>query len=138
MIYAAYKLSGEAKRWWLSRSALLEQELQRAPITWEKFKVEFLNRYFPRSAWDVKEREFFNLVQKSFSVEEYAARFMELLRFAPHLIPDEEKKARRFEEGLHPRIFDRVCSHNFNNWAELVERAAIVERSIQRNAAFYD
>ena len=93
VIYVAYKLFGEAKRWWLSRSVLLEQELQGAPITWERFKVEFLNQYFPRSAWEVKAREFSNLVQGSLSVEEYVARFMELSRFAPHLIPDEEKKA---------------------------------------------
>ncbi|KAB1206055.1 hypothetical protein CJ030_MR7G009284 [Morella rubra] len=35
VMYAAYKLSGEVKRWWISRSALLKQELQGAPITWE-------------------------------------------------------------------------------------------------------
>lgn len=129
-LYAAYKLLGGAKRWWLSKSALPEQELQGALITWARFKMEFLNRFFPHSARDTKAREFANLVQGLMIVDEYAAKFMELSRFAPHLILDEEKKANKLVEGLHPRIFDRVCSHNFRNWAELVEQAAKVEHSI--------
>lgn len=62
--------------------------------------------------------------------EEYVVKFIELMRFAPHLILDDEKKARNFEEGLHPRIFDRICSHNFGSLAELVQRVAIIELSI--------
>lgn len=138
VLYATYKLSEEAKRRWISRRALLEQEFQGALITWARFKMEFLNRYFPCSARDAKEKEFASLVQGLMSVKEYAAKFMELSRFAPHLILDQEKKAMKFVERLHPRIFNRICSHNFGNLAELVQRAIIIECSIQRNATFYE
>lgn len=76
----------------------MEQELEGVPITWARFKMEFLNRYFPCFVRDTEAREFTTLVQGSMIVEEYAAKFMELTRFAPHLIPDEDKKARKFEE----------------------------------------
>lgn len=52
----------------------------------ERFKMEFLNRYFPCSTRDAKAGELTNLVQGLMAMEEYAARFMELLQFAPQLI----------------------------------------------------
>lgn len=60
--------------------------------------MKFLNRYFPHSVRDIKAREFASLVQGSMTVEEYAAKFTKLLEFAPYLILDEDKKARKFEE----------------------------------------
>jgi hypothetical protein len=41
--YIAYRLSGEAKRWWNAKKVLLVQELgsERA-ISWERFQKEFL------------------------------------------------------------------------------------------------
>ncbi|XP_062151105.1 uncharacterized protein LOC133859644 [Alnus glutinosa] len=69
--YIALQLMGEAGRWWNARKVLLEDE---TVITWEMFKVEYNQRFFPR-----------------------AQRFMELVRFAANLIPDKESKAGRFE-----------------------------------------
>ena len=37
---------------------------------------------------------------------QYAARFIELSRFVAYLIPDEEKKARMFEQGLNEKIYE--------------------------------
>lgn len=78
------------------------KKLMGVPIMWAWFKTEFLNRYFPPNTREAKGREFTNLVQGSMTVKEYAAKFIELSRFAPHLIPNEEKKARKFEEDLYP------------------------------------
>jgi hypothetical protein len=136
--FAAFKLQGDAKRWWQSTKLLLAQELGQQAITWERFQQEFLDRYFPRTAREAKAREFATLAQGTMTVEQYAARFMELVRFAPYLVPDEERKARKFEEGLYPRIYDRVYSHNLRTLAEVVERAIIVERGLQRTAAYYE
>jgi hypothetical protein len=38
------------------------------------------------------------------SVEQYSVRFIKLARLAANLIPDEESKAKCFENGLNPRI----------------------------------
>ncbi|KAL0008680.1 hypothetical protein SO802_010182 [Lithocarpus litseifolius] len=38
--FATFKLIGEAERWWRSTKAILEgMDIERSPITWEKFKA---------------------------------------------------------------------------------------------------
>jgi len=64
-------------------------------------------------------------------VEQYAAKFMELARFALNLVPDEETKTERFQEGLHPRIRDRVACLEIKEFTKLVNVAAIAERGHQ-------
>jgi hypothetical protein len=72
------------------------------------------------------------------TVEQYSARFMELARFAVNLIPDEESKAERFENGLNPRIKERVICLEIKDFARLVEVALLAERGIRESAAAYD
>ena len=62
----------------------MKEELgENARITWDKFKEVFNETYFPKVVSDKKVREFSDLVQRSMTVEEYAAKFIELSRFAP-------------------------------------------------------
>jgi hypothetical protein len=75
-----------------------------AGITWELFKVEYDLHFFPRAQRQLQAIEFQNLVQGNMTVEQYSARFMELARFATNLIPGEESKEKRFENGLNPQI----------------------------------
>jgi hypothetical protein len=72
------------------------------------------------------------------TVEQYSARFMELARFAANLIPDEETKAERFENGLNPRIRERVICLEIKDYARLVEVASLAERGIRESAAAYE
>ena len=47
--FATFKLIGEVKRWWRSTKAILEgRDIERIPITWEKFKWVFYDNYFPK------------------------------------------------------------------------------------------
>jgi hypothetical protein len=62
------------------------------------------------------------------TVELYVAKFMELARFALNLVPDEESRTERFQEGLHPRIKDRVACLEIKDFTKLVNVAAIAER----------
>lgn len=55
-------------------------------------------------------------MQGSMFVKENAAKFMELSQFAPYLIPNEEKKARKFEEGLQPWIFNLFLAKILEIW----------------------
>jgi hypothetical protein len=44
--YAAYKFSGEARRWWFAKRNLLVMELgSKEPITWTRFKGDFYQEY---------------------------------------------------------------------------------------------
>jgi hypothetical protein len=55
------------------------------------------------------------------TVEQYSTRFMELARFAANLIPDKESKAERFENGLIPRIKERVICLEIKDFTRLVD-----------------
>jgi hypothetical protein len=133
--YIVLQLTGEAKRWWTARKVLLGGG---TVITWEMFKEEYNRRFFPRSQRQLRAIEFQNLVQGDMTVEQYSARFMELARFAANLIPDEETKAERFENGLNPRIRERVICLEIKEYARLVEVTSLAERGIRESAAAYE
>jgi hypothetical protein len=47
--YVAYKLIGEAKRWWQDKKVVLIADLGlETAISWEVFKHEFNRHFFPR------------------------------------------------------------------------------------------
>jgi hypothetical protein len=52
----------------------------------------------------VKAREFLDLVKGGMMVIEYAAKFLQLSRFGMYLISNEEKKVKKFEQGLNSCI----------------------------------
>lgn len=70
------------------------------------------------------------------TVAQYATTFMELSRFAIYLIPDEEKKAEKFERGLDRRIRERVRTLRIRSFTELVTRATIAEEDLQENIEY--
>ncbi|XP_035551101.1 uncharacterized protein LOC118349682 [Juglans regia] len=96
--FAAFKLIGEAKRWWNSEKAIRENG-GTGEVSWPHFKQNFFHRFFRKADQEARAREFTNLVQGTMTVRQYAAKFAELSHFASYLIPDEEKKTRRKENG---------------------------------------
>ncbi|XP_057965460.1 uncharacterized protein LOC131156024 [Malania oleifera] len=100
--YAAFKMTGEAKRW-----------------------------YFPSSVREGKIEEFTNLTQGYMTVVEYAAIFVELSCFTPFMIPNEVRKARKFKKGLRCRIYELVVGFQVQSFSELVDKASVLEKSIQ-------
>lgn len=71
-------------------------------------------------------------------VEQYSSRFIELARFGLNLIPDEESKAERFENGLNPRIKERVMCHEIRNFVKLVDIPSVAERGMCESSAAYE
>ncbi|XP_040996074.1 uncharacterized protein LOC121242247 [Juglans microcarpa x Juglans regia] len=131
VIYAAYNLIDLANNWWKSTRTLLQNELgEGVPITWERFKEVFLDRFFPQSLRESRARQFIDLTQGTMTVEQVTTKFTELSHYANYLIPDEEKKAKKFERGLDWRIRDRVRALKIIIFSELVNRATIVEEVI--------
>ncbi|XP_057958553.1 uncharacterized protein LOC131151320 [Malania oleifera] len=102
--YTTFKMTGEAKHWWLSAKLLEDQRV-----------IE----------------EFTNLTQGDMTVAKYAAKFVELSCFAPFLIPNEVRKARKFEKCLKCRIFELVVGFQVQSFLELVDKASALEKSIQ-------
>ncbi|XP_042979945.1 uncharacterized protein LOC122310129 [Carya illinoinensis] len=98
-----------------------------AALSWERFKEEFDNRFFPDSVKQLKAQEFASLTQGSLTVEQYAANFMVLGRFAAHLISTQKMQAQKFQVGLLPRIRSQVVCLKIENYQELVNVAAIAK-----------
>jgi len=73
-------------------------------MTWERLRELMDNQYYLRDVQRTKEREFLGLKQGNLSVMEYAAKFSELSRFAPHQVNNEERKMDHFEQGLRGNI----------------------------------
>lgn len=64
--YAGHLLQGEAGLWWDTKRKLLRQELrENVTPTWERFKMEFDDRFFPESVKQRKVVEFATLTQGS-------------------------------------------------------------------------
>ncbi|XP_062151919.1 uncharacterized protein LOC133860302 [Alnus glutinosa] len=137
--YTILRFTDEASRWWKSKKGLLRIELGHGvAIPWDRFVEEFNGRFFPRAQRQIRAIEFQNLVQGTMTVEQYSAKFIELSRFGLNIIPDEETKSERFENGLNPRIKERVMCHEIRNFVKLVDIATIAERGMRESSAAYE
>lgn len=121
--FANYFLKGEANYWWESKKAL-EGE---AVITWERFTQLYLEKYFPRYMQNQMEIKFLELKQENLSVAEYERKFTELARFVPEYVDTDEKRAKRFQQGLKPWIRSRVAVFELTTYAAVVQKAMIIE-----------
>uniref|UniRef100_A0A2N9EEP8 RNA-directed DNA polymerase n=1 Tax=Fagus sylvatica TaxID=28930 RepID=A0A2N9EEP8_FAGSY len=105
--YATFALEGPAERWWAGTEVLLKEELgENACVTWDKGPM---------------------------TVEEYAAKFIDLSRFAPHLIPDEHEKVMKFQKGLNDKIRPHILAAGVNTLSETVKRAMRLEEDFKYN-----
>jgi hypothetical protein len=137
--YTGLRITDETVRWWKSKKGLLGIELGRGvAIPWDRFVKEFNGRFFPRAQRQIRAIEFQNLVQGTMIVEQYSSRFIELSRFGLNLIPDEETKAERFENGLNPRIKERVMCHEIRNFVKLVDIASVAGRGMHESSTTYE
>ncbi|GFZ14482.1 hypothetical protein Acr_24g0006720 [Actinidia rufa] len=94
VIFATFMFEGAALIWWQLKKPLEPLWL------WPRFLKVFNEEYFPEMVRDQKIQEFLNLKQGNMIVVVYNAKFMELSRYAPHIVSTESRKARRFEAGL--------------------------------------
>jgi hypothetical protein len=131
--YATYMLQGDAYDWW----RMEEDKHNHDPesYTWEMFKAAFYEKYFPTSVRRQKEREFIKLEQGNMTVSQYEAEFARLARFAPTLVAEEDSKARRFEEGLRPRIKTSVIAFELTTYRAVVNKALLIERGLNETQA---
>jgi hypothetical protein len=95
------------------------------------FKDAFNKHFFSKVVQEAKSREFMDLTQGGMLVTKYASWFVQLSRFAPYLIPDEEKKAKKFERGINPRIRMMMACFDIWDFSQLVDRASIYEERLK-------
>jgi hypothetical protein len=61
----------------------------------------------------LKKKEFLALKQGGMSVSEYRDKFIELSRYAPEDVPDDDKKQELFMDGLVGPLQYHLMSHTF-------------------------
>jgi len=124
---AKIQLKDIARTWWLAEEARLEK-----PVTWDTFSKSFYSRFFPATAQKDMEEQFIRLQQWNKSVDEYAAEFLRLSRFAPYMVTDEEKRASRFQQGLQMDIQMFLMPQQLKTYSEVLTIAREVERGLEK------
>ena len=66
------------------------------------------------------EEQFIRLQQWNQSVDEYAAEFLRLSRFAPYMVANEEKRASRFQQGLRVDIQMLLIPHQLKTYSQVL------------------
>jgi hypothetical protein len=79
----------------------------------------------------LKKKEFLALKEGSMSVSEYRDKFIQLSRYAPTDVADDEEKQDHFREGLIGPIKYQLMAHTFKNFQKMVDNAILVERARQ-------
>ncbi|MQL89139.1 hypothetical protein Taro_021719 [Colocasia esculenta] len=95
--------------WWAS---LLRTQFEDGAIdvAWDEFVRLFRAKFIPEHIQDRMEQEFLSLTHGSMTVLEYEARFAELSKYAPHIVTDERRKAKKFVMGLKPSLRTRLVA----------------------------
>jgi len=108
---ATNMLAKEDEFWWTNAKRRLE--IGGEVVSWERFKEEFLRKYFPKYLRNKKEVEFLHLKQGNMSVADYVANFEELSKFCPYINVEDAmvSKCVKFESGLQPERF--ISKHAF-------------------------
>jgi hypothetical protein len=124
VLYAPGRLEGLASDWWDAYTAA-----HPAPntITWQQFRDAFHAHHIPDGVLKLKQREFLALKQGNMSVNEYLDKFTKLSRYAPDEVNTDPKRQERFLDGLIGPLNYQLESHNFPDFATLLNKAIGLE-----------
>jgi hypothetical protein len=124
VLYASGRLTGPAADWW---DAYCAAHVAVNIITWAEFSTQFRNYHIPARHMKIKRKEFLSLKQGSMSVSEYRDKFIQLSRYAPRDVEDDEKKQELFLEGLIGPLQYQLISHTFPSFQRLLDKAIAME-----------
>jgi hypothetical protein len=88
VLYASSHLTGPVVDWWNSYTTAHDAA---DTITWAEFSTQFRNYHIPAGLMKIK-KEFLSLKQGNMSVSEYRDKFIQLSRYAPDEVADDERK----------------------------------------------
>ena len=118
--YATFMFEGEAAHWWRATKGQFPEQPR---MVWTQFRHIFFEHYLPVSHKFDMEKEFIDLKQRDMPVLEYVDEFVRLSRYAPHIIENEEAKARRLISGLDTPIQQYVGPMGLTTFRRAVEVA---------------
>jgi hypothetical protein len=122
VLYASGRLTGPAADWW--DSYVVAHDAANT-ITWAEFTTQFRNYHIPAGLIIIKKKEFLSLKQGNMSVSEYRDRFIQLSRYAPDEVADDERKQEHFIEGLNGPLQYALVAHTFPSFQRLLDKAQL-------------
>ncbi|XP_071902642.1 uncharacterized protein [Coffea arabica] len=123
--FAAFQFEGAARSWW--NLIKVNWDRNHIPRTWTNFTREFNAKFLPPLIQEKREDDFIKCRQGAVSVAEYEIQFTKLSRFAPELVATEQRRVRRFVQGLNVEIQEGLAAVRIDTFADAVERAQRVE-----------
>ncbi|GFY95505.1 hypothetical protein Acr_10g0008900 [Actinidia rufa] len=72
------------------------------------------------------------------SIAEHQVNFIKLEEYAPHLVATENQKARKFEDRLKAEIKRVVRPLRLQTYAEVLDRALVVEQDLNESKRFWE
>jgi hypothetical protein len=120
VLYASGRLTGPAADWWDSYVAA-------DTITWAELTTQFRNYHIPAGLMKIKKKEFLSLKQGNMSVSEYRDKFIQLSRYAPDEVADDERKQEHFTEGLNGPLLYALVAHTFPSFQMLLDEDLAIE-----------
>ncbi|KAK2978740.1 hypothetical protein RJ640_003899 [Escallonia rubra] len=66
-----------------------------------------------------REAEFLNFEQGNLKVQQYTTKFTSLTRHASYLVEGEDRRARKFRDGLKPKIQEKISILNIDDYYEM-------------------
>jgi hypothetical protein len=123
VLYASGRLTGPTADWW---DAYCAAHATANTITWAEFSTQFWNYHIPVGLMKIK-KEFLSLKQGGMSVSEYRDKFIQLSRYAPGEVGDDEKKRELFLESLIGPLQYQLISHTFPSFQRLLDKVIALE-----------
>jgi hypothetical protein len=120
VIYASGRLTGPTADWWDSYTAA-------DTITWVEFSTQFRNYHILAGLMKIKKKDFLSLKQGSMSVSEYRDKFIQLSRYAPDEVAEDERKQEHFIGGLNGPMQYALVAHTFLSFQRLLDKALAIE-----------
>jgi hypothetical protein len=124
VLYASGHLTGPAADWWDSYTVAHDAA---DTITWAEFTAQFRNYHIPAGLMKIKKNEFLSLKQGNMSVSEYRDKFIQLSRYAPYEVADDERKQEHFIERLNGPLQYALVTHTFPSFQRLLDKALSIE-----------
>jgi hypothetical protein len=124
VLYASGRLTGLAADWWDSNTAAHDAA---SNITWAEFATQFINYHIPAGLMKIKKKEFLSPKQGNMLVSEYREKFIQMSRYAPDEVADDERKQEHFMEGLVGPLQYQLVSHTFPSLQRLLDKAIAIE-----------
>lgn len=106
----AFMLIRDARFWWEETRQLLV--LEHRVITWDVFRIKFLEKYVHTEMGLTKETEFLQQGQGDMTTSAYATEFEELIKFKELFLEDssDERKYKKIEEDIKFEIRKAILS----------------------------